>query len=300
MIWCGWGIKENCHVLVNQFHGNIHFKTSNYRKNKSISRYLKWCFNASRGLKGLMSGAYWDKAMSLFMLPPCKIIDRGFVAKCIFPAHSQRLCIVESLRDREVVCSTSDRQSSNIKSYVWRAVSSHSSYHPQEVHLAQFSLYVHKGGLKLYAFIHSMSLKHNILTQSCFNARPQRWPKYQTSISLDDLCFSHSAVNLSDLTLLKSVFFWIIWNRFNWCLKVREVGPILVRLWPNMYDASLTINQHFVIFPFQIAGLTITTLKYVYNVPLDMKGSGRYTLSYPRRRYINHWDPSFFFNLTSS
>ena len=32
---------------------------------------------------------------------------------------------------------------------VWRAVSSH---HPQEVLLAQFSLHVHKGGLKPYAF----------------------------------------------------------------------------------------------------------------------------------------------------
>ena len=56
--------------------------------------------------------------------------------------------IVGSLRDREVACSTSDRQVSNFESCVWRTVSSHSSHHPQEVLLAQFSLYVHKGGLK--------------------------------------------------------------------------------------------------------------------------------------------------------
>ena len=51
------------------------------------------------------------------------------------------------LRDREVACSAS-----NFESCVWRTVSSHSSHHPQEVFLAQFSLYVHKGGLKPDSF----------------------------------------------------------------------------------------------------------------------------------------------------
>ena len=54
---------------------------------------------------------------------------------------------VGSLRDREVACSASDRQGSNFESCVWRTVSSQSSHHPQEVLLAQFSLYVHKTGL---------------------------------------------------------------------------------------------------------------------------------------------------------
>ena len=53
--------------------------------------------------------------------------------------------IVGSLRDREVACSALDRQGSNVESCVWRTVSSQSSHHPQEVLLAQFSLYVHKG-----------------------------------------------------------------------------------------------------------------------------------------------------------
>ena len=57
-----------------------------------------------------------------------------------------------SLRDREVACSASDRQGSNFESCVWRTVSSKSSHHPQEVLLAQFSLYVHKGGLKPDSF----------------------------------------------------------------------------------------------------------------------------------------------------
>ena len=56
--------------------------------------------------------------------------------------------IVGSLCDREVACSAADRQGSNFESCVWRTVSSQSSHHPQEVVLAQFSLYVHKGGLK--------------------------------------------------------------------------------------------------------------------------------------------------------
>ena len=58
------------------------------------------------------------------------------------------LSIVGSLCDRQLACSASDLRGLNIKSCVWRAVSSHSSHHPQEIILAQFSLYVHKSGLK--------------------------------------------------------------------------------------------------------------------------------------------------------
>ena len=68
--------------------------------------------------------------------------------KMFLPHPRVKLCIVGSLRDREVACSASDRQGLNFESCVWRTVSSHSSHHPQEVLLAQFSLYVHKGGLK--------------------------------------------------------------------------------------------------------------------------------------------------------
>ena len=65
--------------------------------------------------------------------------------KIFLPHPRVKVSIVESLRDREVACSASDRQGLNFESCVWRTVSSH---HPQEVLLAQFSLYVHKGGLK--------------------------------------------------------------------------------------------------------------------------------------------------------
>ena len=68
------------------------------------------------------------------------------------PHPRVKVSIVGSLRDREVACSASDRQDSNFETCVWRAVSSQSSHHPQEVLLAQFSLYVHKGGLKPDSF----------------------------------------------------------------------------------------------------------------------------------------------------
>ena len=72
--------------------------------------------------------------------------------KMFLPHPRVKLSIVESLRDREVACPASDRQGSNFDFCIWRTVSSHSSHHPQEVLLAQFSLYVHKGGLKPDSF----------------------------------------------------------------------------------------------------------------------------------------------------
>ena len=72
--------------------------------------------------------------------------------KMFLPHPRVKVSIVGSLRNREVACSASDRQGSNFESCVWRKVSSQSSHHPQEVLLAQFSLYVHKGGLKPDSF----------------------------------------------------------------------------------------------------------------------------------------------------
>ena len=72
--------------------------------------------------------------------------------KTFLPHPRVKVSIVGGLRDREVACSASDRQGSNFESCVWRTVSSQSSHHPREVLLAQFSLYVHKGGLKPDSF----------------------------------------------------------------------------------------------------------------------------------------------------
>ena len=61
--------------------------------------------------------------------------------KMFLPHPRVKVSIAGSLRDREVACSASDRQGSNFELCVWRTVSSQSSHHPQEVLLAQFSLY---------------------------------------------------------------------------------------------------------------------------------------------------------------
>ena len=90
--------------------------------------------------------------------------------KLFLPHPRVKVSIVGSLRDREVACSASDRQGSNFESCVWRTVSSQSSHHPQEVLLAQFSLYVHKGGLKpdSFHFILHWVWISKLLTQSMF------------------------------------------------------------------------------------------------------------------------------------
>ena len=90
------------------------------------------------------------------------------------PHPRVKLSIVGSLRDREVAFSASDRQSSNFESCVWRIVSSHSSHHLQEVLLAQFSLYVHKGGLKPDSFtipvlLHQLDIYCVNVFIYCFN-----------------------------------------------------------------------------------------------------------------------------------
>ena len=77
---------------------------------------------------------------------------RRFEKKKFLPHPRVKVSILGSLRDREVAYSASDRQGSNFESCVWRAMSSKSSHHPQEVLLAQFSLFVHKGGLKPDSF----------------------------------------------------------------------------------------------------------------------------------------------------
>ena len=78
--------------------------------------------------------------------------------KLFLPQPRVKVSIVGSLRDREVACSASDHQGSNFESCVWRTVSSQSSHHPQEVLLAQFSLYVHKGGLKPDSFHYTLEM----------------------------------------------------------------------------------------------------------------------------------------------
>ena len=97
----------------------------------------------------------------------------GLKATKMFLPHPRvKVSIVGSLRDREVACSASHRQGSNFESCVWRTVSSQSSHHPQEVLLAQFSLDVHKGGLKpdsfhLFYLIFSIIFEYPQKSKTC-------------------------------------------------------------------------------------------------------------------------------------
>ena len=96
--------------------------------------------------------------MQWLKLPAWKVGDRGFEPRSdiqvlnkqnVFSLLTRKDYILWDLRDREGASSASDRQVSNFESCVWRAVPSH---HPQEVLHAQFSLYVHEGGLKPHSF----------------------------------------------------------------------------------------------------------------------------------------------------
>ena len=67
-----------------------------------------------------------------------KVRDRGVKLHSGFQVSKKKIfflrsLVVGNLRDREVACSTSDRQGSNFESCAWRAMASHLSHHPQEI-----------------------------------------------------------------------------------------------------------------------------------------------------------------------
>ena len=107
------------------------------------------------------------------------------------PHPRVKVSIVGSLRDREVACSASDRQGSNFESCVWKTVSSQSSHHPQEVLLAQFSLYVHKCGLKPDSFHFPLVCKIYGSTQKYIFTNAYVRSSLELSIS-----FLHCCVNI--------------------------------------------------------------------------------------------------------
>ena len=57
-------------------------------------------------------------------------------------------------------CSALYRQGSNLESCVSKAVPSHSSHYPQDILHTQFSLYVHKGGLRPRSFYFQWLMSH--------------------------------------------------------------------------------------------------------------------------------------------
>ena len=108
--------------------------------------------------------------------------------KMFLPHPRVKVSIVGILRDRKVACSASDRQGSNFESCVLRTVSSQSFHHPQKVLLAQFSLYVHKGGLKPDSF-------HFISPVMFLN--DMTWHKLQHKLSQLFYCHQRVIYNIS-------------------------------------------------------------------------------------------------------
>ena len=121
------------------------FVTQHYRQTASVTSLIQ---NLGGGPRVVVSTAAFH-ARVRGSVPGLSGLKE---TKMFLPHPRVKVSIVGSLRDREVACSASDRQGSNFESCVWRTVSSQSSHHPQEVLLAQFSLYVHKGGLKPDSF----------------------------------------------------------------------------------------------------------------------------------------------------
>ena len=78
--------------------------------------------------------------------------------KMFLPHPLVKLSFVGSLRDREVACSPSELQGLNSNPVSrGRCHLTYLTMHPREVFMAQFSLYVHKSGLKPDSF-HFISL----------------------------------------------------------------------------------------------------------------------------------------------
>ena len=95
----------------------------------------------------------WLKLSESRLLDPAlafKFQRHKMIHPCSFVMIMGIMGVLGNLLNREITNSASDRQGSNFESCVWRAVSSHSSHHPQDVPLAQFSLYSF-----IHSFIHS-------------------------------------------------------------------------------------------------------------------------------------------------
>ena len=172
-----------------------------------------------------------------------------------------------SLRDREGACSASDRQGSNFESCVWRTVSSH---HPQEVLLAQFSLYVHKGGLKPDSFFfvrlgrHKVQVGYLKCTLSPIHANwivirilyPERNPDHPHNVI--EFSLAHIIVKVS----CKSVFYYLSPPMDRQTDRVTDQAK---RAFENMLSA-LRVNPYSAGIYFRyLKSITACKSKTIYN-----------------------------------
>ena len=171
--------------------------------------------------------------------------------KLFLPHPRVKVSIVGSLRDREVACSASDRQGTNFESCVWRTVSSQSSHHPQEVLLAQFSLYVHKGGLKPDSF-HFILFKLSVL--SCYFDRI-----IDSALKIQHFFFSNQINQMSVSSKQKNICKTFVQRRSN----VFDVGTTLYKRYANVLCSLCYLWQGDCIFhllsPQRQVGAVVTT-----------------------------------------
>ena len=195
--------------------------------------------------------------------------------KMFLPHPLVKLSIAGSLRDREVACSASDLEGLNFESCVWRAVSSHSSHHPQEVLLAQFSLHVHKSDLKpdafhfifiydipktsnseisLYYTRHPVSVRFN-QARSCVRSRGvigvmMRYTMVHNAV----LMLGHSVRRCSSIK--PALFEYIVFSDYRCSViqsiltqQTRDINPMMVQCWSTVCDAGPTLYLHWVNVP---------------------------------------------------
>ena len=139
-----------------------------------------------------------------------------------------------SLCDGDLMCSASHRQGSKFEFCVWRTVSFHSSHHPQE---AQFSLHVHKGGVKPHAF-HFISIaispvykKKNSLTYSAKNVQKATFNHSLKLIKVrfdkKDVTWTITSVKVSTRKFMKNEYWWAETNMILASQQTRHVYPML-------------------------------------------------------------------------
>ena len=127
-----------------------------------------------------------------------------------------------------------------LESCIWRAVSSHSSHHFQEVLLTQFSLYVHKSGLKPDSF-HSPHSDWWILV--CFTLAIKERSS-QSGARTRDLRFSKQAVS-NQCTRTHAL--WIYNHQIMSPLAQPGEVPFhdtLTQCWTNVGPESQTVAKH--------------------------------------------------------
>ena len=159
-------VWTNIHRWYNSPFADVRARTS-FRQSVFATGPLLSCIYGNLFFICLILNLFVSCDIQIWGINSFLIRETGQSIKITYFYLFSKLSVVGSLRDREVVCSDSDLQGLNFESCVWRAVSSHSSHHPQEVLLAQFSLYVHKSGLKtpdsFYFYLFSITLEASIL-----------------------------------------------------------------------------------------------------------------------------------------